>query len=574
MIKPLNQTTFSKRIERAVPQADNENFLEEKMECENAVQKSYEVMKNNSFSKKGPEMMNPYANSSKDQDNLFSELRNSSITLNLNNEMGKKDYLGIRQSYKKKTIQEGCSVPQKVHLKEYNTFQKNVTMQQNMIVFTENQPKASILKKETPKLANLDTNQNLNNEQSKTLNDSDQKPNQNFSKTKDLLASFHQNINEIPQKTQDKLNNVQKPDLWNIGIDETVEFFGKLASTSMDPDEYLTQEDYNIQPQEIDLPHDIMEGFQKKIENSAARLYQNLRDVNDLFVFCQKVGRLFGDKTNQTIQQSKEISGAFSSLSNYIWDYIQKKFDFTDNDVSQEFSLSFQDVAEKITSQNFFSEVNSSPELGTLLNFFQNIMFGEHYTDFLEDLKKYFNEMLVYDILDYDLKNHLFGEDFEFSNEISPIANNQEQEELKNQYMTISQDLAQFSNNKTEESRYHHDLQQNQIIQESQTQSHKSQKVQEEKKLDLPQKNLQKDVLESNRQRSTQINAQTTQVTATRTSMTNQSEYNIFQHSIIDFGDGFTPIGFEDDNNFMASFPFSLEDQFKIGDSIETENSS
>ena len=567
-IKPLNQATFPKQPERNQLQTGHEGTLKDQMECEHTPLKHNEAQKNVSFALNEQEMMNVYLNANKDHDKaMYSEPKKPRMQPNIGFDAGRKVHNDVRSSRKKRHKEEGVPVSNINQARGPETFQNvhpHFEVEDPLFAF-ENKP-------ETPRLADLEPNQNSTGDQSKTLQIADQKPRPNFSKTKYLLASFYQNVNELPQKTQEKLDNIQEPDRWNLGIDETLEFFGQLPSTAMDPEEYLSEENYNIQPQEIDLPNDIIEEFKAKIEKSTKKLHQNLRDVNDLFIFSQKVGRLFGDKTNQTIHQSKQISGAFSNLSNYIWDYIQKQFNFTDSDISQEFSLSFQDVAEKITSQHFFSEVNCNQEIGALLNSFRNLMLDENYKEPIEDLKKFSNEMAMYGILDNDLANSLFGEGFEFSADlVLPQEKNQEEEEFKNQYMTISQDLVQFSKNQMEEENKAYQIEQQlRTLKESQSQSEESQEIQEEQKVEMLQRNLQKDFAELNLQRSAQTNPQTTQLTATRTSLTNQSEYNIFQHSNVDFEDGFTPMGF-DDVNYMGGFPFGLEDQFRLGNSIDTE---
>ena len=404
----------------------------------------------------------------------------------------------------------------------------------------------------------------LNNSGFGHKDDANVPPFQTSRKTKDLLDGFYQVLDKLPGKTQEKLQSFKSPDVWNLGFDETLDFFRKLPSTEMDTEEYMN-EDHNIQPQELDIPNDIIEDFKRNIDVLTTNLHRNLKEIHELFMFSQKVEKTFGDKENQNIHRKKEISGAFSGLSHYIWDYLQNQFNFTDANFSQESSFNFQDVAEKVNTQKFLSELNDDPLLDDLLNYFNGLMMEQSRQELSDQLAKNAQELVNYDILDDELALYLFGDSFNLDNSNVGIdlsfpnsEQNLAEQEFKNQFMAISQDLKNITNGKMDEENKVNNCSSAKDSRSDENDKGETQNMSEEIRIEesspmLQVKPLQQRGAQGLQQtdRSSLTPANTTQMTVTQ-----PSEMNTYQQQCMDFEEGFMPMEFDEESNYMTGFTF------------------
>jgi mannitol/fructose-specific phosphotransferase system IIA component (Ntr-type) len=294
-----------------------------------------------------------------------------------------------------------------------------------------------------------------------------------------------------------------------------------------------------------------------------------------MFTFVQKVEKLFGDKENQNIHRNQDISGAFSSLSHYIWDYLQNQFNFSQTNASQESSLSFQDVAEKVNSQKFFAELHDNPDFDELLTYFNGLMSEENPQDFNEELRKHVQELISCDVIDEETARELFGDGVDWQNEgtkedqMSVVEISPAEEELKNQYLTISQDLAHISNNNMEE-----ETKQSKMTHQSNSkkfpfieiQKNEPQEMSEEVRAGGSNMTLSGESIIAENQKialegisvglnhATQVTTQTSMVPFSET-----SEMRAFQQQLMDFD---MPFEFDEVSEFMAAFPFTEFDSF------------
>jgi len=439
---------------------------------------------------------------------------------------------------------------------------------------------------EKPEVINIEETQ-INNPQNPTMipetNLNNTTISSNQMKTKVSLENYYQTLNEIPNKVQERLQGHKPPEVWDLGLSDTLSFFKQLPHTNMDPEEFM-HEEHHLEPQGMDLPTELLEDFTKCIESRTVKLHQDLKGVHDLFMYGQKVEKLFGDKTNQSIHRTKEISSAFSGLSNYIWDCLQNQFQFPDGSVSQESTMSFQDVAEKVTSQKFFAEINDDPPTDDLLTFFHHLISQNSDPEFNAELQNHIPELLAHDLLDQDLAKYLFGDSFDLqntnieSNKTTTAQSNPAEQELQNQFLTISQDLQQIpkrQHNMEEEPKTltstltfaPNNQQQQSDTKKSRRDSPPSHHMSEEKIKEGAQGQGQERVTRK-LIRGAKTSVSVTQMSVTQPSMTNQSETTVFPDHFMEFEEPFMPLGGleeEGGGGFVGGFPFLSGESFPLG---------
>ncbi len=424
-----------------------------------------------------------------------------------------------------------------------------------------------------------ETNNNSNNSNNPNNPNNNTILSSNQMRTKVSLENYYQTLNEVPNKVQERLQGHKPPEVWDLGLTDTLSFFKQLPHTNMEPEEFM-HEEHHLEPQGMDLPTELLEDFTKCVENRTVKLHQDLKGVHDLFMYGQKVEKLFGDKTNQSIHRTKEISSAFSGLSNYIWDCLQNQFQFPDG-TSQESTMSFQDVAEKVTSQKFFAEINDDPPTDDLLTFFHHLISQNSDPELNAELQNHLPELLAHGLLDQDLAKYLFGDSFDLQtlniepNKNTVVQPNPAETELHNQFLTISQDLQQIpkhQHNMEEEPKPLINLTTLTFAQQLDTKKNRhesppSHHMSEEKIKEGAQQAQER--VPRRLIRGVKTSASVTQMSVTQPSMTNQSETTGFPDHFMEFEEPFMPLGLgleeEGDGGFVGGFPFMSGESFPLG---------